>query len=189
MHIPSPHTPLAGVSNARLPAWALPAGWPTEHNGTPLTADLTFADGQIATIAPSGQANHGLWDLGGALTLPGLVEPHAHLDKTYTIERCRPSEPGLLAAIRAMHEDRRHWTAQDLQRRASAALARAAANGVTHLRTHIDWFTAAAPDAWQEIARLDHPGISVERVALVPLGLFADPAAAEAIAQTVAEGG
>lgn len=54
MHIPSPHTPLAGVSNARLPAWALPAGWPTEHNGTPLTADLTFADGQIATIAPSG---------------------------------------------------------------------------------------------------------------------------------------
>lgn len=88
-----------------------------------------------------------------------------------------------------MHEDRRHWTAQDLQRRASAALARAAANGVTHLRTHIDWFTAAAPDAWQEIARLDHPGISVERVALVPLGLFADPAAAEAIAQTVAEGG
>lgn len=147
MHIPSPHTPLAGVSNARLPAWALPAGWPTEHNGTPLTADLTFADGQIATIAPSGQANHGLWDLGGALTLPGLVEPHAHLDKTYTIERCRPSEPGLLAAIRAMHEDRRHWTAQDLQRRASAALARAAANGVTHLRTHIDWFTAAAPDA------------------------------------------
>jgi cytosine deaminase len=43
------------------------------------------------------------------LTLPGLVEPHAHLDKTYTIERCRPAEPGLLAAIRAM-QDRRHWT-------------------------------------------------------------------------------
>ena len=109
MHIPSPHMPLAGVSNARLPAWALPADWPTQHNGTPLSADLTFADGRIATIAPSGQPNHGLWDLGGALALPGLVEPHAHLDKTYTLERCRPSEPGLLAAIRAMHEDRRHW--------------------------------------------------------------------------------
>jgi cytosine deaminase len=53
---------------------------------------------------------------------------------------------------------------------------------VTHLRSHIDWFTADAPDAWQEIARLDHPGISLERVALVPLPLFADPAAAEAIA-------
>jgi cytosine deaminase len=53
---------------------------------------------------------------------------------------------------------------------------------VTHLRSHIDWFTADAPDAWQEIARLDHPGITLERVALVPLPLFADPAAAEAIA-------
>ncbi len=88
-----------------------------------------------------------------------------------------------------MHEDRRYWTAQDLQRRASAALARAAANGVTHLRTHIDWFTADAPDAWREIARLAHPGVCLERVALVPLGLFADPAAAEAIAQAVADSG
>ncbi len=70
-----PHMPLAGVSNARLPAWALPADWPTQHNGTPLSADLTFADGRIATISPSGQPNHGLWDLGGALALPGLVEP------------------------------------------------------------------------------------------------------------------
>jgi hypothetical protein len=36
----------------------------------------------------------GLWDLAGALTLPGLVEPHAHLDKTFTIERCRPAQMG-----------------------------------------------------------------------------------------------
>lgn len=74
MHIPSPHTPLAGVSNARLPAWALPAGWPTEHNGTPLTADLTFADGQIATIAPSGQRTRLMgsrWSADAA----GLVNP------------------------------------------------------------------------------------------------------------------
>ncbi|KTG50957.1 cytosine deaminase, partial [Klebsiella pneumoniae] len=83
------------------------------------------------------------------------MEPHAHLDKTFTIERCRPTQAGLLAAIHAMHEDRRHWTRADIQRRASAALARAAANGVTHLRSHVDWFTADAPDAWQEIARLD----------------------------------
>ena len=57
MHIPSPHMPLAGVSNARLPAWALPADWPTQHNGTPLSADLTFADGQErAQASGSGSA-------------------------------------------------------------------------------------------------------------------------------------
>ncbi|HCB3386847.1 TPA: cytosine deaminase, partial [Klebsiella pneumoniae] len=95
----------------------------------------------------------------------------------------------LLAAIHAMHEDRRHWTRADIQRRASAALARAAANGVTHLRSHVDWFTADAPDAWQEIARLDTVGITLERVALVPLPLFREPAQAEAIARTVANSG
>jgi hypothetical protein len=60
---------------------------------------------------------------------------------------------------------------------------------VTHLRSHIDWFTADAPDAWQEIARLDTVGITLERVALVPLTLFRDPADAEAIARTVANSG
>ncbi len=117
------------------------------------------------------------------------MEPHAHLDKTFTIERCRPAQAGLLAAIHAMHEDRRHWTGADIQRRASAALARAAANGVTHLRSHVDWFTADAPDAWQEIARLDTVGITLERVALIPLPLFRELAQAEAIARTVANSG
>ena len=87
-----------------------------------------------------------------------------------------------------MYEDRRHWTRADIQRRASAALARAAANGVTHLRSHVDWFTADAPDAWQEIARLDTVGIT-ERVALVPLPLFQDPAEARPSPGTVANSG
>jgi hypothetical protein len=26
--------PLTGISRARLPAWALPEGWPTQANGT-----------------------------------------------------------------------------------------------------------------------------------------------------------
>ena len=172
--------PLTGISRARLPAWALPDGWPTQANGEPLLADLAFRDGRIATLTPTDQPTPGLWDLAGALTLPGLVEPHAHLDKPFTIERCRPAQAGLLAAIHAMHKDRRHWTRADIQRRASAALARAAANGVTHLRSHVDWFTADAPDAWQEIARLDTGGITLERVALVPLPLFQDPADAMA---------
>ncbi|MRE40608.1 cytosine deaminase [Klebsiella quasipneumoniae] len=189
MTLPSSCTPLTGISRARLPAWALPDGWPTQANGEPQLADLAFRDGRIAALTPTDQPAPDLWDLAGALTLPGLVEPHAHLDKTFTIERCRPAQAGLLAAIHAMHEDRRHWTGADIQRRASAALARAAANGVTHLRSHIDWFTADAPDAWHEVARLDTGGITLERVALVPLPLFRDPADAEAIARAVANSG
>lgn len=189
IQIPARHHALTGVSNARLPAWALPATWPTTDHGEPQNADLFFSNGLIDAMIPTTPSDKGLWDLQGALVLPGLVEPHAHLDKTFTINRSRPAEPGLLAAIDAMHQDRQHWTAADIHHRAARGLSRAAASGVTHLRTHIDWFDTTAPLAWQEIAGLHQPGITLERVALVPLPVFRDPADADAIAREVARGG
>lgn len=43
MTLPSSCAPLTGISRARLPAWALPDGWPTQANGEPLLADRPFA--------------------------------------------------------------------------------------------------------------------------------------------------
>ena len=40
MTLPSSCAPLTGISRARLPAWALPDGWPTRANGEPLLADM-----------------------------------------------------------------------------------------------------------------------------------------------------
>lgn len=139
-------------------------------------------------MTPTDQPTPGLWDPAGALTLPGLVEPHAHLDKTFTIERCRPAQAGLLAAIHAMHEDRQHWTRADIQRRASAALAGGS--------KWCDPFTQPYRLVYRRrTGRLagDRPPRyrrhHLERVALVPLTLFRDPAQAEAIARTVATSG
>lgn len=53
MTFPSSSAPLAGISRARLPAWALPDGWPTQANGEPQLADLAFRDGRIAAVTPS----------------------------------------------------------------------------------------------------------------------------------------
>ncbi|MGW8133212.1 hypothetical protein ACWGWX_25870, partial [Klebsiella pneumoniae] len=39
MTLPSSCAPLTGISRARLPAWVLPDGWPTQANGEPLLAD------------------------------------------------------------------------------------------------------------------------------------------------------
>ncbi|MEH0725471.1 cytosine deaminase, partial [Klebsiella pneumoniae] len=46
MTLPSSCAPLTGISRARLPAWVLPDGWPTQANGEPLLADLAFRDGR-----------------------------------------------------------------------------------------------------------------------------------------------
>ena len=188
MNTPTSASSLNGIANVRLPAWLLPDNWP-RHAGEPVTADLRFDAGKISALMPSRPRQDDLWNLHGALALPGLGEPHAHLDKTFTIGRSRPSKPGLLAAIETMHQDRQHWSAADLHQRAKQALAWAAANGVTHLRTHIDWFDIIPPLAWFELANIVQPGVTLERVALVPLSFFADAEAADRIARTVAQSG
>lgn len=62
--------PLIGISRARLPAWALPDGWPTQANGEPLLADLAFRDGRIAALTPTDQPAPGLWKPGGGPDAP-----------------------------------------------------------------------------------------------------------------------
>lgn len=62
MTLPSSCAPLTGISRARLPAQALPDGWPTRANGEPLLADTAFRDGRIAALTPTDQPTPGLWD-------------------------------------------------------------------------------------------------------------------------------
>ena len=188
LNVMNNNQPISLLHNARLPAWTLPSSWP-QHAGGPVNADIHIADGRIQTVHPARVRQADGWDLNGALVLPGLIEPHAHLDKTFTFSRSRPSRPGLLAAIETLQQDRRYGTAQDLHPRAARAVSWAAANGVNHLRTHIDWYDAAVPPAWQALANMSHPDCTFERVALVPLGLFASPKSAEDIARRVAQSG
>ena len=187
MNCPS-DSPLNGIANVRLPAWLLPDGWPVQA-GAPVMADLRFTAGKMASVTPYQPEKDDLWNARGALALPGLIEPHAHLDKTFTIGRSRPATPGLLAAIATLHQDRRHWTTTDLQQRARRGMAWAAANGVTRLRTHIDWIDITPPLAWTVLGGAVQPGVTLERVALVPLNLFADADAADHIARAVAQSG
>lgn len=188
MNISPPDALLNGIANVRLPAWLLPVNWPLQ-NGEPVTADVRFHADKISSLMPAQPYQDDLWNVHGALALPGLTEPHAHLDKTFTISRSRPPEPGLLAAIETLHQDRQHWTADDLRQRAARGMKWAAANGVTHMRTHIDWFDEVPPLAWLELADIALPGVTLERVALAPLSFFADAGTAERIARTVAESG
>jgi cytosine deaminase len=184
------------IARARLPLWLLPADWPRQGN-QPELADITLTKGCIQRITPhqSGTATSDLpgWDLAGALVLPGLVDAHTHLDKAFTLPRMGAVKPGLLGAIEAMMADRKEWTELDIHARASRALQWATDAGVVHLRTHCDWWEPeAAPLAWhvlQNLAQEWSDRITLERVGLIPLHLFADHASAMALAATVARSG
>jgi len=175
-----------GATGARLPRWLLPQEWPMDGD-QPALATLHFRE-EGTRIEPD-QNVSGYLALNGALVLPALIEPHAHLDKTFTAQRSPPQQPGLLAAITAMHQDRVRWSADDLRQRASQALSWAVEAGVGLLRTHIDWFAADAPLAWQVVGELQHPLCIIERVALAPVTFFADAAQADHIAAQVAASG
>jgi cytosine deaminase len=184
----------AALLGARLPDWALPRDWP-RVDGRPALADLHLEQGRMGTLRPAAGATpaDGAWQLDGTPVLPGLVDAHAHLDKTFTIDRAPAARPGLLGALEAMHRDRAGWTVPDLEARATRALEWAHHAGVAQLRTHIDWWEAdTVPLGWQVLERLAETWrdrVVLERVALVPLTLYADPGLADRIAGTVAASG
>lgn len=176
---------------ARLPLWCCA--------DAPGLVDIWLAAGRIERVTPHARTAvpntataapfDRTWHLHGAPVLPALVEPHAHLDKAYTVHRSPPLGPGLLAAIDASHGDERHWSAADLRSRAERALHESLAAGVRLLRTHVSWFQPEAPLAWAVYRELRAEWlgrVDLECVNISPLALFEDAASAERIARTVA---
>ena len=172
---------------ARLPAWC--------SADAPGLKDLWLAAGRVERItAHKGAAVPNAPAVGdvhlhGAPVLPALVEPHAHLDKAYTVHRAPPRGPGLLAAIEASHGDEVNWSAADLRARAERALRESLEAGVRLLRTHVSWFQPDAPLAWAVYRELRAEWlgrIELECVNISPLGMFEDAALAGRIAATVA---
>lgn len=147
------------------------------------TVSMDLAGEKIGAMSPvSGPAS---W-----VALPLPVDPHVHLDKTFTIDRCHVSKPGLFGAIEAAHADVQHWTEADIRARAQRGLAEAYSNGLSALRTHVDWTQPETPLAWSVISELREAWagkLSVQQAALVPLDLLSDPAVGLKIAKKVAD--
>jgi cytosine deaminase len=190
-----PHAP-EHLLAARLPRWLLPDQWPV-HGGQPALADLHLAQGRVLGLAPHDAhftpPAATAWNLAGAPVLPGLVDAHTHLDKAFTLARMGAVKPGLLGAIDAMMVDRQSWTPADVRARASRALQWAHEAGTVHLRTHCDWWEPEAqPLAWnvlRELAQEWAGRLVLERVALIPLHLYAERDTALRLARSVAASG
>ena len=76
------------------------------------------------------------WDLGGSVVLPGLIDAHVHLDKTYT---SAPNRSGTLQeAIAVWKEAKPRLTFESYVERALRAVRAALLNGTTAIRTHVD---------------------------------------------------
>jgi cytosine deaminase len=89
-------------------------------------------------VEPTGDARQ-TRDLGGRLVTPPLVEPHIHLDAALTVGQPRPNVSGSLFEGIAIWAQRvQDLTVDDVRDRVRQVLRWQLANGVQHVRSHVD---------------------------------------------------
>jgi cytosine/creatinine deaminase len=104
--------------------------------GSQGVTSLGVKDGLIAAVEPEAAETI---DLGGDLLTPALVEPHIHLDAVLTVGEPRHNKTGsLFEGIAIWGERVKSLTVEDVKRRALTVLRWQLANGVQHVRSHVD---------------------------------------------------
>lgn len=101
--------------------------------------DIEIADGRISAIVPAGTSGAAAKiDCDGRVVIPGLIEPHLHLDKAL-LDREQPNLEGTLAAaITITGKLKAAFTADGVKARARQVLDQAIANGTIAIRAHPD---------------------------------------------------
>jgi cytosine deaminase len=90
-------------------------------------------------VEPDGREARETIDLKGALVTPALVEPHIHLDAVLTVGEPRHNRSGsLFEGIAIWSERVRDLSVEDVKRRVRTVLRWQLANGVQHVRSHVD---------------------------------------------------
>ncbi|AJY77760.1 cytosine deaminase [Paenibacillus beijingensis] len=103
--------------------------------------DVGVKDGVITCVAPAGEQAIDaviLEQAHGAMLLPGVVEPHIHLDKSHLLSRMSSEATSLQEAIRMTAELKQGFTREDIWDRSLATIQQAVRNGVTHMRCHAE---------------------------------------------------
>jgi cytosine/creatinine deaminase len=159
--------------------------------------DLLIEAGRITRVgerlaAPDGAT---VVDGRGHLAVPGLVDAHAHLDKTLWGLLWRPhtAGDGLAALIDNEHRGRAELRRQGVTvaQRAAALLDAYVAAGTSHIRSHVDVDTAAGLDSLHGVMEARDAfadRVQVELVAFPQSGLLVRPGTAELLEAAVRAG-
>ncbi|GAA2789277.1 amidohydrolase [Nonomuraea dietziae] len=154
-------------------------------------ADVLIRSGRIAEIG------HGLQsceveELGGKLVIPGLVDGHAHIDKTMWGGpwASHASAPGLMGKIRGGQERRPEFGIPSADYIA-ALLENMITLGTTHVRTHVDVDTVMGLDAVDAVreAFARHEGrVTGQLVAFPQAGLLIAPGTDKLLEEALRQG-
>jgi cytosine deaminase len=176
-------------------------GFDTVFDGARLSdgtlASIGVAAGRIvaietdaAKLAPARQRV----DLAGALVLPGLIDGHIHLDKTFLGDRWqshRPCTASFDVRERVRFEKAQLAEAAPVAQRAASLVELAVSRGTTHMRSHVDvdpTVGLANLEAVLTVRELYRDVVSIEIVAFPQSGIMTCPGTGELLDAAIAAG-
>ncbi|MEU5881980.1 amidohydrolase family protein [Spirillospora sp. NPDC047279] len=155
--------------------------------------DIVIADGRVSALVPAGSAAPAAEeiDCAGRVVIPGLIEPHLHLDKAL-LDRERPNPDGTLAgAIEVTGELKRAFTHESVRARARRVLDQAVAHGTTHVRAHPDIDPVVGLLAFEVMLDLREEyrdALDLQIVAFPQEGIFQAPGTEELLREALRRG-
>src|SRR5580700_6144811 len=120
--------------------------------GGPL--DIAVADGRIAAIGSSLQADGETYDAGSRLVCAGLIESHIHLDKSRITGRCPPPAGRRVNPVTMTAPLKKDFTVEDVYQRAETTLHECLVNGTTRMRTQVEIDPAVGLRGFEAITAL-----------------------------------
>ncbi|WP_165313418.1 cytosine deaminase [Vibrio ziniensis] len=153
--------------------------------------DIYIEDGIIRSITPCGQehpTNKLEIDAKGGLVIPPFCEPHIHLDTTQTAGEPNWNQSGtLFEGIERWAERKSLLSKEDVKERAKQTLKWQIANGVQHVRTHVDVSdpTLIALKAMLEVKEEMKPWVDLQIVAFPQEGILSYPNGKELLEEAV----
>jgi cytosine deaminase len=160
--------------------------------GRPDPVDIVVRGGRFAAIHPAGTAprndNATVLDAAGGLLTPPYVEPHVHLDTVLTAGEPRWNASGTLwEGIACWSERKPMLTREDVIGRVLEVLRWYVANGVLHVRSHVDVTdqSMVALRALVEIREMVRDVVNLQIVAFPQEGICSFPDGERLLAEAV----
>lgn len=160
-------------------------------DGSPLS--LAVAEGRIARLGADLGPLDGVEriDLGGQLLLPGFVDGHIHLDKSFVGDRWHPHQAAGSLRERLAVEKRELALAPPIVERADALIRQAVSFGTVAMRSHVDVDATTgltnlhavmqAREKWRGI-------VDIELVAFPQAGVMSCPGTADVLEAAIRDG-